>query len=88
MSNAAIGCLSYGTRSERHRRTTAAEHSFGSSLFKRVTQTVRDYLRSSRIIIYGVCKLLGKRSVWLPDANAYAYRMLSEGPRMNNSLRQ
>ena len=25
---------------------------------------------------------------WLPDANAYAYRMLSEGPKMNNSLRQ
>ena len=29
MSNAAIGCLSFG-----------AEHSFGSSLFKRVTQTL------------------------------------------------
>ena len=67
MSNAAIGCLSFGARSERHRRTTVAEHSFGSSLFKRVTQTVRDYLRSSRIIIYGVRKLLGKRSA--------AYRM-------------
>ena len=40
MSNAAIGCLSFGTRSERDRRPTAAEHSFGSSLFKRVTQTL------------------------------------------------
>ena len=40
MSNAAIGCLSFGARSERHRRPTAAEHSFGSSLFKRVTQTL------------------------------------------------
>ena len=62
MSNAVIGCLSFGARSERHRRPTAAEHSFGSSLFKRVTQTVRDYLLSGRIIFYGVCKLLGKRS--------------------------
>ena len=35
-------------RNERHRRPTAAEHSFGSSLFKRVTQTVRDYLLSGR----------------------------------------
>ena len=40
MSNAAIGCLSFGARSERHRRPTAAEHSFRSSLFKRVTQTL------------------------------------------------
>ena len=70
MSDAAISCLSFGGRSERHRRTTAAEHSFGSSLFKRVTQTVRDYLRSSRILIYGVPKLLGKRSA------GYRMRML------------
>ena len=80
MSNAAIGCLSFGTRRERHTRPTAAEHSFGSSIFKRVTQTVRDHLRSGRIIFYGVRKLLGKRSA--------GYRMLSEGPKMNNSLRQ
>ena len=53
MSNTAIGCLSFGARSERHRRPTAAEHSFGSSLFKRVTQTVRDYLLSGRIIFTG-----------------------------------
>ena len=87
MSNAAIGCLSFGARSERHGRTTAAEHSFGSSLFKRVTQTVRDYLRSSRIIIYRVRKLLGKRlavtgceCVRLPDVVGRS--------KMNNSLRQ
>ena len=57
MSNAAIGCLSFGARSERHRRPTAAEHSFGS--------------RSGRVFL----------NSWLPDANAYAYRMLSEGPQ-------
>ena len=75
MSNAAIGCLSCGARSERHTRPTAAEYSFGWS-----PQTVRDYLRSGRIIFYGVRKLLGKRSA--------GYRMLSEGPKMYNSLRQ
>ena len=41
MSNAAIGCLSFGARSEHHRRPTAAEHSFGSSLFKRVREHSR-----------------------------------------------
>ena len=90
MSNAAIGCLSFGARSERHRRPTAAEHSFGSSLFKRVTQTVRYYLLSGRIIFTGYFCMQTVREAfsWLPDANAYAYRMLSEGPKMNNSLRQ
>ena len=53
MSNAAIDCLSFGARSERHMRPTAAEHSFGSSLFKRVTQTVREYLLSGRILFTG-----------------------------------
>ena len=53
MSNAAIGCLSFGARCERHMRPTDAEHLFGSSLFKRGTQTVRDYLRSGRIIFTG-----------------------------------
>ena len=65
MSNAAIGCLSFGARSERHRRPTAAEHSFGSSLFKRVTQTLLEtitILRSGRILSFGVRKLLGKSS--------------------------
>ena len=52
MSNAAIGCLSFGARRGRHRRPAAAEHSFGSSLFKRVTQTVRDYLLSGRILFF------------------------------------
>ena len=33
MSNAAIGCLSFGARSERHTRPTAAEHSFGSVFY-------------------------------------------------------
>ena len=32
MSNAAIGCLSFGARSERPTRPTAAEHSFGRVL--------------------------------------------------------
>ena len=88
MSNAAIGCLSFGARSERHRRPTAAEHSFGSSLFKRVTQTVRDYLLSGRIILLRGMQTVREAFSWLPDANAYAYRMLPEGPKMNNSLRQ
>ena len=82
MSNAATGCLSFGAaQSERHMRPTptAVEHSFGSSLFKRVTQIVRDYLRSGRIIFCGVRKPLVKRSA--------GYRMLSEGPKMYNSLR-
>ena len=87
MSNAAIGCLSFGARSERHRRPTAAEHSFGSSLFKRVTQTVRDYLLSGRNFLRGM-QTVREAFSWLPDVNAYAYRMLSEGPQMNNSLRQ
>ena len=64
-------------------RPTAAEHSFrsrvfGSSCFKRGTQTVSDDLRSGRIIFYGVRKLLGKCSG--------CYRMLSDGPEMYNSL--
>ena len=88
MSNAAIGCLSFGARSGRHRRPTAAEHSFGSSLFKRVTQTVRDYLLSGRIIFSRGMQTVREAFSWLPDANAYAYRMLAEGPKMNNSLRQ
>ena len=59
-----------------------------SRLFKRVTQTVRDYgyLRSGRIIFYGVRKLLGKRLAGY--RNIIVDRMLSEGQNMNNSLRQ
>ena len=88
MSNAFIGCLSFGARSERHRRPTAAEHSFGSSIFKRVTQTVRDYFAfGSHNFLRGM-QTVREAFSWLPDANAHAYRMLSEGPRMNNSLRQ
>ena len=68
MSNAAIGCLSFGARSERHTRTTAAEHSFGSSLFKRVTQTVslfafesHNYLRGTRMrTLTGCCRKVQK----------------------------
>ena len=52
----------------------------GWILFNRGTQTIRDYLRSGRIIFCGVRKLLGKHSA--------GYRMLSEGPKMYNSLRQ
>ena len=56
MSDAAIGCFALrrhsGTRSERHTRPMAAEHSFGSCsgrVFLRGTQTGRDDLRSGRI---------------------------------------
>ena len=37
MSNAAIGCLRFGARSERHTWPTAAEHSFGSCSGRRDT---------------------------------------------------
>ena len=90
MSNAAIFCcLSFGARSERHRRPTAAEHSFRSSLFKRVTQTLLEtiFAFGSHNFFRGT-QTVREEFSWLPDANAYAYRMLSEGPKMNNSLRQ
>ena len=90
MSNAAIGCLSFrAPRSERHRRPTAAEHSFGSSLFKRVTQTVRDYLLSGRF----PNSLRGMQTVreafsWFPDAKCIRLPDVVGRSKMNNSLRQ
>ena len=50
MSNAAIGCLRFGARSERHTWPTAAEHSFGSCSGRRDTfGLVPDVVRRSKM---------------------------------------
>ena len=73
MSNAAIGCLSFVARSEPRIRS-------GRTFFNGVRNMLETICVRVASFFHGVRKLLGKRSA--------GYRMLSEGPKMYNSLRQ
>ena len=64
MSNATIGCLSFGARSERHTRPSACRA--WSRLFKRVTQTVRLFAFGSHNFLRGT-KTVREAFSWLPD---------------------
>ena len=77
MSDATIGCLRFGATSAREVSVTRGRrlpsiHSAAvrAASFLRGTQTNRDDLRSGRVFVYGVRKLLGARSGF--------YRMLSD----------